>query len=60
MFNIRKIRIEYVLLTLILLFGLFLRLYQLSNAPLWVDESISAETAKQILITGSPRFNSFT
>ncbi|MEK6855564.1 MAG: glycosyltransferase family 39 protein [Nanoarchaeota archaeon] len=49
---------EIILLSLIILFGVFLRLYSLGNSPLWVDESISSETAKQILNTGVPRFES--
>ena len=55
---ISKNKIEFIILTVILLFALFLRLYSLGSAPLWVDESISANTAKAILEKGIPEFDS--
>ena len=55
---IKKIKTEYLLLILILVFGLFIRVYQLGSSPFWIDESISAQTAKQIIQTSVPRFES--
>ncbi|MEI6732257.1 MAG: glycosyltransferase family 39 protein, partial [archaeon] len=42
-------KLEYILLTLILIFALFLRLYALGDAPFWIDESISAVKSINIL-----------
>jgi len=49
---------EKVLLIIILLFSAFLRLYQLGNAPLWIDESTSAIASMKILEKGIPVFDS--
>jgi len=55
---IKKNKTEFIILTVILLFALFLRLWSLGSAPLWVDESISANTAQAILEKGIPEFDS--
>ncbi|MFA5358133.1 MAG: glycosyltransferase family 39 protein [archaeon] len=49
---------ELVLLSLILIFALFLRVYALENAPFWVDESISSLVSKNILQSGLPLLGS--
>ncbi|HVY01339.1 MAG TPA: glycosyltransferase family 39 protein [Candidatus Nanoarchaeia archaeon] len=51
-------KLEIYLLIAIILFGAFLRFYSLSSAPLWVDESISIESASRILQTGTPTYES--
>lgn len=56
--KIRKIKSEYVLLVLILVFALFLRIYALGNPPLWIDEASSAMASKMILEKGIPVFDS--
>ncbi|VVB77895.1 Dolichyl-phosphate-mannose-protein mannosyltransferase [uncultured archaeon] len=56
----RKIKLEYILLGLILIFALFLRLYSLSHSPLWIDESTSSMASKMILEKGIPVFDSGT
>lgn len=56
--NLKKIKLEYILLAIILIFGLFLRVYALGNPPLWVDEAISASVSKNILIKGVPILDS--
>jgi hypothetical protein len=43
-----------ILLTIILLFGLFLRIYALGTPPFWVDESISTSASLSILEKGFP------
>jgi hypothetical protein len=53
-----KYNLELILLSCILLFGLFLRLSNLGVPPFWVDESISAITAEKIVQTGVPVFDS--
>jgi len=42
----------------ILIFAFFLRIYSLSLAPFWVDESISSMASKMILDKGLPIFDS--
>ena len=54
----RKVTVEHILLLGILLFGLYLRLYDLGKAPFWVDESISSLAGKNILLKGIPLFDS--
>lgn len=49
---------EIILLVLILLFAFLLRIYALGVPPLWIDEAISANTAKCILEKGVPFFDS--
>lgn len=49
---------EYLLLIIIILFGLFLRVYQLGEAPLWIDEATSAVAGKEIIEKGVPVFDS--
>jgi len=49
---------EYLLLILILIFGAFLRVYNLGDAPFWIDESISSIVAKNILEKGVPLLDS--
>jgi hypothetical protein len=53
-----KIKLEIVFLVLIILFGLFIRVYDLGVAPLWIDESTSAMASKMILEKGVPVFDS--
>ena len=53
-----KVKLEIVFLGIILLFGLFIRVYNLGVAPLWIDESISSIAAKEILEKGAPVFDS--
>jgi hypothetical protein len=54
----KKLKLEYCLLALILLFAFFLRIYSLGNAPFWIDESISAIASKNILLKGVPVLDS--
>jgi len=54
----RKISLEHLLLAIILLFGLFLRLYELGSVPFWVDESISSIASLNILEKGLPILDS--
>ena len=51
-------KLEISLLVLILLFGLFLRVYELGKAPLWIDEATSAIAGKEIIEKGVPEFDS--
>lgn len=53
-----KFNLEYIFLALILIFGLFIRVYGLDSAPLWVDEATSSMAAKEILEKGAPVFDS--
>ena len=54
----KKLNWEIILLFAILIFAFFLRVYSLGNAPLWVDESISAMASKNILLHGTPSLDS--
>ena len=54
----KKIKLEYILLAIILVFALFLRLYSLGSSPLWIDESTSSMASKMILEKGVPVFDS--
>jgi hypothetical protein len=54
----KKYNLKLILLSCILLFGLFLRIYALGVPSFWVDESISAITAQKIVETGVPVFDS--
>ncbi|MEI7718973.1 MAG: glycosyltransferase family 39 protein [archaeon] len=54
----KKINWEIVGLILILCFAFFLRVYSLGNPPLWVDESISTNIAKNIIQTGTTTLDS--
>ena len=47
--NAKITKTEIILLAVILLFGFFLRIYALGNAPFWVDEATSAMNARMIL-----------
>ena len=49
---------ELTIIVLILIFATFLRTYQLSNPPLWIDESTSAVASRMILEKGTPTFDS--
>jgi mannosyltransferase len=49
---------EYILLSIILLFGAFIRIYALGQPPLWVDEAISGITAINIIEKGFPVLDS--
>ncbi len=51
-------KIEIALLIIILVFALIIRLYSLSNSPLWIDESISAIAGQKIIEKGVPIFDS--
>jgi hypothetical protein len=55
---LKKINLEYLILSVILVFAFFLRIFRLGKPSLWVDESISAVTSKMILIKGLPIFDS--
>ena len=48
---------EIVILSIILLFALIIRVYSLGVPPFWVDESISALTAKSIIDNNFNLFN---
>jgi len=50
--------LEIILLILILVFAFYLRVYSLSNAPFWIDESISTLASVNILEKGLPIFDS--
>ena len=54
----KKINLEYLLLTIILIFGFFLRVYRLGLPPFWIDESISTLASFNILEKGLPIFDS--
>ena len=54
----KKLKQEIILLIVILLFALFLRVYSLGKPPLWIDEAISANVAKNILGTRLPYLDS--
>jgi len=57
--KISKIKyIEYYFLGLIILFGGFLRIYNLGGPSLWVDEAISSLASLMILEKGIPLFDS--
>jgi len=51
-------KIELWVLIAILVFALFLRVYNLGNASLWIDESISSMVSKNILEKGIPLLDS--
>jgi endonuclease YncB( thermonuclease family) len=51
-------RIELWSLIAILIFALFLRVYNLGNASFWIDESISSMVSKNILEKGVPLLDS--
>ncbi len=53
-------RTAYIILGVIVLFGLILRVYALGSSPMWVDEMISSLAAKNILEKGVPVFDSGT
>jgi len=55
---VKQNKLEFGILIAILVFAFILRLSSLGNAPLWVDESISANTAKAITEKGIPEFSS--
>ncbi len=56
--KIKRIKREYILLAVILLFALFLRLYALGQPALWIDETISSVASSEILEKGVPAFDS--
>jgi len=56
--NLDPKKLEILALILILSFAFFLRVYDLGNAPLWIDESISSMAAQNILEKGIPMFDS--
>ena len=56
--SFKKLNLEYVLLGIILLFGLFLRVWKLGLPSFWVDEATSAIASMNILAKGLPIFDS--
>jgi len=54
----KKINYEVIILAVILLFDLFLRVYNLSKPHLWIDEATSSMAAKMIVEKGVPVFDS--
>jgi len=54
----RKINYELIILAVILLFALFLRVYNLGKPPLWVDEATSSMASRMIIEKGLPIFDS--
>lgn len=54
----KKINYEFIFLSIIIVFALFLRIYHLGNSGLWIDESISASVAKNIIEKGVPLLDS--
>lgn len=54
----RRFKYELIILTAIIIFGLFLRVYSLGSPPLWIDESISTIASEKIVQTGLPIFDS--
>jgi len=54
----KKLNLEYLLLTIILVFGFFLRVWKLGLPSLWIDESISTIASLNILAKGAPIFDS--
>ncbi len=55
---LKKIKLEYIGLFLIILFAFFLRIFRLGSPSLWVDEATSAMASKMILLKGFPIFDS--
>lgn len=56
--KLRSLNFEIIGLIVILVFALFLRVYSLGNAPLWIDEASSANAARMIVETGKPVMDS--
>ena len=54
----KKINLEYLLLTIILIFACFLRVYKLGVPPFWIDEGISTIASLNILEKGLPILDS--
>ena len=54
----KKTNWEIILISLILVFAFFLRIYNLGTAPLWVDEATSSMASKMIVAKGLPIFDS--
>ncbi len=54
----KKINWEIIFLSLILIFAFFIRVYNLGNPSLWVDEATSSMASKMILTKGIPLFDS--
>ncbi|MFH1210276.1 MAG: glycosyltransferase family 39 protein, partial [archaeon] len=54
----KKINYEIIFLSIILVFALFLRIYNLGNSGLWIDESISSIVSKNIIEKGVPLLDS--
>lgn len=55
---LKKINLECIILSAILLFAFFLRIFKLDLPPLWIDEATSAIASKMILLKGIPLFDS--
>lgn len=53
-----KLNKEYLILSFILVFAFFLRVFNLGKPALWVDESTSTIASSMILIKGLPIFDS--
>ena len=56
--SFKKINWEIIFLSLILIFAFFIRVYNLGDTSLWIDESTSAMASKMILAKGIPLFDS--
>jgi predicted membrane-bound mannosyltransferase len=54
----RRMSLERILLSIVLIFAFFLRVFRLGRPSLWVDEATSSVAAKMILIKGLPIFDS--
>ncbi len=54
----KTLKVEIILLSLILIFAFFLRIYQLGTPSLWVDEATSSMASKMIVAGGIPVFDS--
>jgi len=56
--NKKSFNYELMFLVLILIFGFFLRVYELGYSPFWIDEATSTMASKMIVEKGVPIFDS--
>jgi len=56
--NHKSFNYELMFLILILIFGFFLRVYELGYSPFWIDEAISSIASRSIVENGFPIFDS--
>ncbi len=54
----QKKKIHIYILTVVIVWGAFLRLYDIGHQSLWIDESYSALSAEKIVEKGIPEFDS--